>query len=111
MTDDGQKNLISFGDHAGYRLSDDSTHDMTAEQVDSDDRAALQNAGVEAPYLLLAHSMGGKYAAYWESKSPDKIEAFSFVYGSDWRNLQSGRSTADSWERCRKASRSIQFAR
>lgn len=64
MTDDGQKNLISFGDHAGYGLSDDSAQDMTAEQVISDDRAALQNAGVEAPYLLLAHSMGGKYAAY-----------------------------------------------
>lgn len=160
MTDDGQKNLISFGDHAlnlyecgnkngvhtinsltsrddgeaqigwrkmtadlesenrlifldraGYGLSDDSAQDITAEQVVSDDRAALQNAGVEAPYLLLAHSMGGTYAAYWESKFPDESESVSFVYGSDWRNLQSGRSTADSWARCRKASRSVQFAR
>lgn len=60
MTSDLEsENQLIFLDRAGYGLSNDSAQDMTAAQVISDDRAALQNAGVEAPYLLLAHSMGG----------------------------------------------------
>ena len=72
-------NRLIFVDRAGYGLSDDTKQEMTPENVVEEYRTALQNAGIEAPYLLLVHSMGGVYATYWESKYPDEIEAIVFV--------------------------------
>lgn len=77
-----EDNLIVFIDRAGYGLSDDTDHDMTLEYIVEDYRKALQNAGIEAPYILMPHSIGGAYANYWSSKYPDEIEAVVFVDGS-----------------------------
>lgn len=74
-----QDNRLIFLDRAGYGLSDDSKQEMTPENVVQDYRTALQNAGIEAPYLLMVHSLGGVYATYWESKYPDEIEAVVFI--------------------------------
>ena len=73
---------LIFLDRAGYGLSDDSKQDMTPESVVEDYRTALKNAGVEAPYLLMGHSLGGLYATYWESRYPDEIEAVVFLDGT-----------------------------
>lgn len=75
-------NRLVFLDRAGYGLSDDSKQEMTPENVVEDYRTALQNAGIEAPYLLMVHSLGGVYATYWESKYPDEIEAIVFIDSS-----------------------------
>ena len=84
MTADIEKdNRVIFLDRAGYGLSDDTKQDMTAETVVEEYRTALKNAGIEAPYLLMGHSMGGIYATYWESKYPDEIEAVIFVDGEE----------------------------
>ena len=83
MTADLEKeNRVIFLDRAGYGFSDDSKQEMTPGNVVADYRAALQNAGIEAPYVLMAHSLGGLYATYWESKYPDEIEAVVLVDGS-----------------------------
>ncbi len=83
MTEDLEKdNLLVFVDRAGYGLSDDTKQEMTVEYVVEDYRKALQNAGIEAPYILMPHSIGGLYATYWESKYPEEIEAVAFVDGS-----------------------------
>lgn len=74
-------NRIVFADRAGYGLSDDTDMEMTAENVVEDYRTALKNAGIKAPYILAGHSMGGLYAAYWESKYPDETEAVIFIDG------------------------------
>lgn len=58
----------------GYGLSDVGKQDMTAEYVVECSRKALESAGVEAPYILLAHSLGGVYAEYWFNKYPDEVE-------------------------------------
>lgn len=76
-----KENRLFFLDRAGYGLSDDTRQDMTAETVVEEYRTALKSAGIEAPYLLMGHSMGGVYATYWESKYPDEIEAVIFVDG------------------------------
>ncbi len=76
-------NLVVFIDRAGYGLSDDTWQDMTAEHIVADYRTALQNAGIEAPYLLMGHSMGGAYATYWESKYPEEIKAVVFLDGAE----------------------------
>lgn len=75
-------NMVVFVDRAGYGFSDDTDHEMTTEYIVEDYRKALQNAGIEAPYILMPHSIGGAYANYWSSKYPDEIEAVVFVDGS-----------------------------
>ncbi|MBP0973012.1 MAG: alpha/beta hydrolase [Oscillospiraceae bacterium] len=77
-----QDNRVVFVDRAGYGFSDDTDHEMTLDYIVEDYRKALQNAGIEAPYILMAHSIGGAYANYWSSLYPDEIEAVVFVDGS-----------------------------
>jgi pimeloyl-ACP methyl ester carboxylesterase len=59
----------------GNAESNNTTVPQTVEQVVSDYRTVLQNAGCTAPYILMAHSLGGDYATYWENAYPDEIEA------------------------------------
>ena len=76
-------NKIVFIDRAGYGLSDDTDNEMTLEYIVEDYRKALKNAGIEGPYILMPHSIGGAYATYWESNYPEEIEAIVFVDGSE----------------------------
>lgn len=76
------ENLIVFIDRAGYGLSDDTFAEQTIERVVEDYRTALKNAGIEGPYVLLPHSLGGAYATYWVSNFPDEIEGIAFLDGS-----------------------------
>lgn len=75
-------NLVVFVDRAGYGFSDDTENEMTLEYIVEDYRKALKNAGIEAPYILMPHSIGGAYANYWASNYPEEIEAIAFVDGS-----------------------------
>lgn len=84
------ENKIVIIDRAGYGLSDDTTEPQTTERVVEDYRTALKNAGCEAPYVLLPHSMGGVYATYWESKYPDEIEAVLFLDSSELSDIGFG---------------------
>lgn len=77
-----ENNLVVFVDRAGYGLSGDTNHEMTLEYIVDDYRRALKNAGIEAPYILMPHSIGGAYATYWCSQYPEEIEAVVFVDGT-----------------------------
>lgn len=77
-----EDNLVVFVDRAGYGLSDDSNTEQTLENIVEDYRKALKNAGIEGPYILLPHSIGGAYATWWVSKYPEEIEAVVFVDGT-----------------------------
>ncbi|MGN1339112.1 MAG: alpha/beta fold hydrolase [Oscillospiraceae bacterium] len=77
-----EDDLVVFVDRAGYGFSDDTDNEMTLEYIVEDYRKALKNAGIEAPYILMPHSIGGAYATYWASNYPDEIEAVVFVDGS-----------------------------
>lgn len=77
-----EENLVVFIDRAGYGFSDGTNNEMTLEYIVEDYRAALKNAGIEAPYILMPHSIGGAYANYWASNYPEEIEAIVFVDGS-----------------------------
>ena len=76
-------NQMIFIDRAGYGISDDTTQDMTVENIVEAYRTALKNAGIKAPYVLMPHSIGGVYATYWESKYPDEIEAVAIIDGTE----------------------------
>lgn len=73
------KNKIVVIDRAGYGFSDDTMKEQTIEQIVSDYRTALKNAGCEAPYVLMPHSLGGVYASYWQSVYPNEIEAVMYL--------------------------------
>lgn len=57
-------NKIAIVDRAGYGLSDDTMTKQTIEQIVNDYRMALKNSDCQAPYILMAHSLGGVYATY-----------------------------------------------
>lgn len=76
------ENKIVFVDRAGYGLSDDTKIPQTTQRVVEDYRTALKNAGYEAPFVLLPHSLGGAYATYWENTYPNEIEGIVFLDGS-----------------------------
>lgn len=72
-------NRIVFIDRAGYGLSDDSLSQMTCDRIVDEYRKALANDGIKGPYVLLAHSLSGVYATYWESHYPEDIEGVIFL--------------------------------
>ena len=57
-------NRIAIVDRAGYGLSDSTTVPQTVEQVVEDYRTALKKAGCKALYILIPHSIGGRYAEH-----------------------------------------------
>ena len=73
---------IAVVDRAGYGMSDSTTTPQTVDRIVEDYRTALKRAGCDAPYLLLAHSIGGLYATYWQSVYPDEIEGIIMLEGS-----------------------------
>ena len=89
------ENLIAIVDRAGYGLSDDTKKKQTTEQIVEDYRTALKNAGIEPPYVLMPHSLGGVYATYWESVYPDEIEG---VFMIDTSQLYEGDVFEDEFE-------------
>lgn len=77
-----EDNQVVFVDRAGYGLSDDTSNEMTLERIVEDYRKALKNSGLEGPYILMPHSVGGVYATYWVSNYPEEIEAVVFIDGT-----------------------------
>lgn len=86
MDDFAEDNRIVIVDRAGYGLSDDTKKPQTLERVVNNYRTALKNAGIEGPYILLPHSIGGAYATYWVSQYPEEIEGVVFLDGTQLSN-------------------------
>lgn len=76
-----EEGAVYYLARAGYDGSDDVKDDLTAEFVVEDYRRALQNAGIEAPYILMPHSYAGVLASYWVSKYPEEIEGMIVLDG------------------------------
>ncbi len=62
----------------GYGISGETTKDVTTQFIVESTRTALKNAGVEVPYILMAHSMSGPYVTYWENKYPEEVSGVIF---------------------------------
>ena len=62
----------------GYGISGETKKDVTTEYIVESTRTALNNAGVEAPYILMAYSMSGPYVTYWENKYPEEVSGVIF---------------------------------
>jgi pimeloyl-ACP methyl ester carboxylesterase len=67
---------IATVDYLGYGYSDTTREERSDQNVVSEIYAALHGAGVEGPYVLIAHSLGGLYAMKFASLYPDEVAAF-----------------------------------
>lgn len=66
-------------DRQGYGWSEDSAHPRTSQQVAADLHTLLTNAGVEPPYVLVGHSIGGIHAQVFTDEYPDEVVGLVFV--------------------------------
>ncbi len=66
----------------GWDASDDVRDDRSVDVIVEEYRKALKGAGMESPYILMAHSMGGTYGSFWVSKYPEEVEAFINIDGT-----------------------------
>ena len=66
----------------GWDASDDVKDDRSVGVIVEEYRKALKESGIEAPYILMAHSMGGTYGSFWVSKYPEEVKAFINIDGT-----------------------------
>ena len=67
---------IATVDYLGYGFSDSTTKERTSQNVATEIHAALHGAGVEGPYVLVAHSLGGLYSLEFAELYPDEVAGF-----------------------------------
>lgn len=58
----------------GYGWSESTNRERTLENIVGEDALALKNAGVEPPYLLVAHSIGGIEAHLFSATYSDEVQ-------------------------------------
>ena len=66
----------------GWDASDDVRDDRSVDVIVEEYRKALKGSGIESPFILMAHSMGGTYGSFWVSKYPEEVEAFINIDGT-----------------------------
>lgn len=77
-------------DRAGLGWSDGGPEPRDALQHARELHALLENAGVEAPYVLVGHSLGGLSTRMFADQYPAEVAGMVLVEGSDpdaWRRM------------------------
>ena len=65
-------------DHSGIGWSDSGPKDSCALRV-SEVHAALKNAGIKGPYVLVGHSLGALVARLYAGRYPEEVAGMVFV--------------------------------
>ena len=65
-------------DHSGIGWSNDGPKDSCSLRV-NEIHAALRNAGINGPYILVGHSLGGLVARLYAGRYPDETAGMVFV--------------------------------
>jgi pimeloyl-ACP methyl ester carboxylesterase len=66
-------------DRGGAGWSDQGTQPRTSQQFVGELHALLNNAGVEGPYVLVGHSLGGNNVQLYASRYPDEVAGMVLV--------------------------------
>lgn len=66
-------------DRAGLGQSEPGLRPRAARQIASELHAALRNAGLAPPYVLVGHSAGGLYIRVFAGMYPDEVAGMVFV--------------------------------
>jgi pimeloyl-ACP methyl ester carboxylesterase len=69
---------IAVVERFGYGFSDETDLPRDLDTMLSQTRRALESAGLQAPYLLVPHSMSGMEALYWAQQYPDEVSGIVF---------------------------------
>lgn len=75
MNELSKSNRVVVVEPFGYGWSEKTDKDRTVENVVEEVRAALQEAEIEGPYILMPHSIGGIYSMYYANTYPGEVEA------------------------------------
>ena len=75
---------ISYS-RAGMQKSDPAPTPRTLDNIVEDLRITLKNAGLQPPYILVGHSIGGMYMRYYATKFPGEVAGLVLVDGSHER--------------------------
>jgi pimeloyl-ACP methyl ester carboxylesterase len=67
---------IATVDYLGYGFSDTTAKERSNQNVATEIHTALHGAGVEGPYVLVAHSLGGLYAMKFAQLYSDEVAGF-----------------------------------
>lgn len=74
-----QQTRICTYDRAGYGWSESGPEPRTGEQIVTELHTLLQNAGIEGPYVLVGHSLGGLYTRLYADTYPDEVAGIVLV--------------------------------
>ncbi len=93
-----EENKIVIIDRAGYGISDDTTKPQTVDRIVDDYRTVLKNSGLEGPYILMPHSIGGVYATHWQYKYHEEIEAVIYIDPTQIGSLDMFEEESEHWD-------------
>lgn len=75
----GRSTRVCAYDRAGMAWSDPSPHPRTPAIIAEELHALLANADIAGPYVLVAHSLSGKYARLFAMRYPNEVAGLVLV--------------------------------
>ncbi len=75
----GRTTRVCAYDRAGNGWSDSGLQPRTPRQIADELNRLLSNADINGPYVLVGHSLGGKYVRMFAIKHPDKVAGMVLV--------------------------------
>jgi pimeloyl-ACP methyl ester carboxylesterase len=85
---------------AGYPGSDPPSGPRDAATIVSELRSELKRRGIQPPYVLVGHSLGGLYMQYFARQYPDEIKGLLLVDSTHWnQQLHLGPDAPDAFGR------------
>src|ERR671916_910967 len=85
-------------DRAGMGWSEMGPEPRDAKQISSELHTLLSEAGIEGPYVLVAHSFGGLYMQTYAARYPDEVAGVSLVESSHPEQFSHRPVSRDSYE-------------
>ena len=70
--------VVSY-DRAGYAWSEEASRERTGENIVGELYTALKQEGIEGPYLMVGHSLGGMYARLFAETYRDEVMGLVLV--------------------------------
>lgn len=65
---------VTVVENFGYGYSDKTDKERSVENIVEETRIALKKAGIDGPYILMPHSLGGVYSQYYAAKYPEEVK-------------------------------------
>ena len=77
-----EKYTVVCVEYFGVGFSSQTHRERTSENYVDEIRKALKGAGIEAPYVLMPHSISSVYSEYYASKYPNEVRAIISLDGT-----------------------------